>query len=150
MNNQFRQLKSALAAAGYSLTKPRKAVFAALQVNEPLTLKQLIAACPSVDRASVYRTIALFEKLAIAHRLQIGWKYKFELSDSFQHHHHHLTCLECGKIIPLQEDQTLELRLERLAQAYWFNMVGHQLEIHGTCQECQPQTAPITEITPIA
>jgi len=35
---------------------------------------------------------------------QIGWKYKLELSNAFQHHHHHLTCLQCGGVTPLPED----------------------------------------------
>ncbi len=100
-------------------------------------MHQLVAACPGVDRASVYRTIALFEQLSIVQRLQIGWKYKLELSDQFHHHHHHLTCLQCGKVIPLPEDRELETRLRMIAAHERFKIKGHQIEIQGLCESCR-------------
>lgn len=100
-------------------------------------MRELIMACgEQVDRASIYRTIALFEQLGIVKRLQIGWKYKLELSDSFHHHHHHLTCLKCGAVAPLAEDQQLEQRLAHLAKNSNFTMQEHLLEIQGLCLSC--------------
>jgi Fur family ferric uptake transcriptional regulator len=101
-------------------------------------MHEIVAACGGqVDRASVYRTISLFEKLGIVQRLQIGWKYKLELSDRFHHHHHHLTCLKCGRTFSLPSDSTLEQRLKILATGQNFRMSGHQLEIQGRCESCQ-------------
>lgn len=123
---------------GHSLTAPRQTVFGALLDAEPQTMNQVVAACGlNIDRATVYRTIALFERLGISQRLQIGWKYKLELSDSFHHHHHHLTCLQCGKITPLPEDYDIELRLQVMADQADFTMQGHQLEIQGLCPNCR-------------
>jgi Fur family ferric uptake transcriptional regulator len=99
-------------------------------------MQQLLAACPEIDRASVYRTVALFERLGILHRLQIGWKYKLELTDAFSHHHHHLTCIRCGRIISFDESDELKSELSRIAKSNNFEMQGHQLEIQGLCQEC--------------
>lgn len=100
-------------------------------------MAEIVAACcGQVDRSSVYRTIALFEKLGIVQRLQIGWKYKLELSDSFHHHHHHLTCRQCGKTFPLTENVQLENMLHKLAMSQDFIMQEHQLEIQGVCQAC--------------
>lgn len=99
-------------------------------------MKQLSAACITIDRASVYRTVALFEKLGITHRIQIGWKYKIELSDSFHHHHHHLTCLKCGQVIPFEEDDQLLKSLNLVAAYHNFGMESHQLEIQGVCSMC--------------
>src|SRR5579859_5743980 len=99
------QLSLTLHAQGQSLTRPRRIVFMALQKSEPKTMQQLVSACAGqVDRASVYRSVTLFEKLGIVQRLQIGWKYKLELSDAFQRHHHHLTCLKCGQSIAFDGD----------------------------------------------
>jgi Fur family ferric uptake transcriptional regulator len=141
MSEPLDQLKKTLKEHGQSLTEPRLIVFEALQDQEPQTMQQLIAGCKGrVDRASVYRTVALFEKLGISQRLQIGWKYKIELSDSFHHHHHHLTCLRCGQTIPLQADELLEKRLHDLAHAASFQVSGHQVEIQGLCQNCQRLT----------
>lgn len=137
MAEPLQQFKTTLKTAGYSLTKTRQMVFTALQDKEPQTMAEVVAACTGLaDRASVYRTIALFERLGIVQRLQIGWKYKLELSDAFHHHHHHLTCRRCGKTIPLPEDAQLEKRLEDLAVTQNFAMHGHQLEIQGLCQNC--------------
>jgi Fur family ferric uptake transcriptional regulator len=136
MTEPLQQLQQSLKGQG-SLTRPRQVVFSALLGREPQTMAQLVAACASqIDRASVYRTIALFEKLGVVQRLQIGWKYKLELSDTFHHHHHHLTCLKCGRTTPLPEDKQLESRLQQLAKAQNFTMQGHQLEIQGLCRDC--------------
>ncbi len=99
-------------------------------------MHEVVAASATIDRASVYRTIALFEKLGIVQRLQIGWKYKLELSDAFHRHHHHLSCTGCGSTFALQEDPELEARLTLLAQRQHFAMHGHQLEIQGLCNKC--------------
>jgi Fe2+ or Zn2+ uptake regulation protein len=137
MAEPLEQLKKTLKQRGQSLTRSRQVIFGALQGKEPQTMREIVAACQAqVDRASVYRTIALFERLGIVQRLQIGWKYKLELSDTFHHHHHHLTCHKCGKTTPLPEDTQLEKRLRSLAASQNFNMQGHQLEIQGLCQTC--------------
>jgi Fur family ferric uptake transcriptional regulator len=138
MTDPLQQFKTTLKTADCSLTKTRQLVFTALQDKEPQTMAEVVAACGGqVNRASVYRTIALFERLGIVQRLQIGWKYKLELSDAFHHHHHHLTCRQCGTTIPLPEDEQLEKRLKELAKGQNFAMRGHQLEIQGICQNCQ-------------
>lgn len=130
------QLSQHLKQHGFSLTKARESVFKALQDKEPQTMQQLITDCSGIDRASVYRAIVLFEKLGIIQRLQIGWKYKLELTGAFSHHHHHLTCLKCGQVIPFDEDQELENSLQQVAKSKNFIMQGHQLEIQGRCQTC--------------
>lgn len=141
MIEPMKEFETKLKAAGYSVTASRRIVFTALQDKEPQTMREILLACDgAVDRASVYRTIALFEELGIAKRLQIGWKYKLELSDAFHHHHHHLTCLKCGEIQPLQEDALLEERLRALADSHQFAMSEHQLELQGVCRKCQIKT----------
>jgi len=138
MIEPIEQLQTTLKQYGQSVTNTRRIVFAALQDKEPQTMHEVVAVCAGqADRASVYRTIALYEQLGIVQRLQMGWKYKLELSDAFHHHHHHLTCLKCGKIIPLPEDTQLEKRLTTLAQRANFLTQGHQLEIQGLCPTCQ-------------
>ncbi len=138
MSEPLEQFKTTLKTKKQSLTRTRLAVFKALQDKEPQTMREVVAACKGhVDRASVYRTIALYERLGIVQRLQIGWKYKLELSDAFHHHHHHLTCVKCGRTIPLPEDRQLEARLHTLSRGQDFIMKGHQLEIQGLCANCR-------------
>lgn len=127
---------------GYSTTVSRDRVFAALSGSEPLTMHDLVQRCADVDRASVYRTIALFERLGIVTRLQTGWKYKLELSGEFHEHHHHATCSKCGKAIVLAEDASLEKLVHRLAAAQRFVLQSHVLELRGLCQDCQSVSKP--------
>ena len=136
MLEPLQQLREQLKIHNHSLTAPRRAVFDALQGQEPQTMHEVVARCPGIDRASVYRTIALFEHLGIVQRLQIGWKYKLELTGAFAHHHHHLSCNKCGRIIPLPEDSVLEKRLSLLAGSQNFQPQDHQLEIRGFCVDC--------------
>jgi len=129
-----------LQSQGFSVTKPRRIVFGALQDQEPLTIQALIDRCDGIDRASIYRSLAVFEKLGITQRIQAGWKYRIELSDDYHAHHHHATCLRCGATTSLTEDAHLEELVYALAAEQHFTMSNHQLEIQGYCQECALQT----------
>lgn len=131
------RLHSYLKDRGLRLTESRRAVFQALLDQEPQTMRQLVVACPGIDRSSVYRTVMLFERLGIIQRLQIGWKYKLELTEDFSHHHHHLTCLGCGRVISFDESPALAVELRRVAAANSFQTESHQLEIQGRCQNCK-------------
>jgi Fur family ferric uptake transcriptional regulator len=137
MVNVLEQLGETLHRAGYSLTLPRKLVLGALQHTAPQTMAEIVAKCISIDRASIYRTITLYEKLGIVQRLQIGWKYKLELSDRFQEHHHHLHCTGCGRVVSLPEDSSLEATMHAMAARHDFKLESHQLELSGLCLACQ-------------
>ncbi len=141
MIEPMQQLAKTLKDSGQSLTNPRKTVFEALLDSEPVTMQELVHACPAIGETSVYRTIDVFTRLGIVQRIQIGWKYKIELSGEFQDHHHHLTCQRCGKVIPFEEDPKLEKYLETIAMQNDFEMRDHMLEIQGLCSSCRPQYA---------
>lgn len=136
MSAQTESFTEYLQQAGCSLTESRLAVFRALQGTGPLTMHELIGRCKTVDRATVYRTIGLFEDIGVVQRLQTGWKYRLELSGLFHEHHHHATCLRCGISLPLPEDDQLERELVRLAREHSFHMQRHQLELQGFCGNC--------------
>jgi len=135
---KYDDLASLLKQHGASLTKPRKVVFAALFEQEPLTIGQLISrvGC-KVDRATIYRTVELFEKLGIVHRLNIGFKYKLELSDIFRGHHHHFYCTKCGTTFELANNPMLETMIDSTLAKDGFSPRGHQLEVYGLCKECR-------------
>lgn len=123
---------------GYSTTKARNLIFDLLLGSEPQTMHQLTQATSgSVDRVSIYRVIELFEKLGIVQRINIGWKYKIELSDIFLEHHHHMTCLQCGRVIAAKDDKSLESMITELSKKAGFTLTAHQLEMQGYCEHCQ-------------
>lgn len=139
MSTESRQLlQKILKDNGYSLTKPRLLVCNLLDGHDPQSMAELIKkATGQIDRASLYRTVALFEKLGIVQRIYIGWKYKIELSDIFTHHHHHISCLNCGKIVAITEEDEIEQLIDNLASRHNFVAQKHQLEIRGLCPNCQ-------------
>lgn len=121
---------------GYSVTRPRQLIFDVLLSTGPVSMAELCKRVSSVDRVSVYRTVDLFEVLGIVNRLQMGWKYKLELSDLFTEHHHHATCSRCGDVVPLSKNEVLEAGIEALARAVNFSIQNHSLEIVGYCSRC--------------
>jgi Fur family ferric uptake transcriptional regulator len=124
--------------AGYSLTAPRRKVFTALQADAPLTMQQLYGRLNGqVDRTTVYRIVALFEKLRIVQRVNQGWKYRLELTDEFVPHHHHFTCLSCHKVISFDEPKSFTVMLDTVANHNGFLPTGHMLEIEGLCADCR-------------
>ena len=100
-------------------------------------MHELLARCTDVDRASVYRVIALFEQLGIVQRLQTGWKYKLELTEPFHAHHHHATCLQCGRTFVAPVPESVERHLQHAAAEIGFQLEHHQIELQGNCADCQ-------------
>ncbi len=134
----YDDLKALLKKNGASLTKPRKAIFDLLLNQEPQTMQVLAQrAKGQIDRSTVYRIVELFEQLGIVHRLNVGWKYKIELSDVFLGHHHHFYCTSCHKTFNLEPNSMLETMIDSLVSKDGFAPRGHQLEIYGLCETCR-------------
>jgi Fur family transcriptional regulator, ferric uptake regulator len=53
---------------------------------------------------------------------------------------HHLTCLQCGRSIPIDECPVEELE-NRLESLHRFKIYYHTLEFFGVCWDCAPTTA---------
>jgi Fur family ferric uptake transcriptional regulator len=131
-------LKTVLGRNGASLTKTRWQLFNLLLNKGPLSTTELAElAQDKVDRATVYRTVELFEDLGIVQRINFGWKYKLELTDMFVGHHHHLHCTYCGTSYKMPESNILETMIDNVAAQSGFSPRNHTLEIYGMCQECR-------------
>lgn len=134
--NLHDKLHAQLKNQGYSVTTPRTVVFDTLaQAHEAVTIAQVIAATPAIDKVSVYRTLQLFEKTGIVHRVWNGFKSKFELSEDFSPHHHHFTCLHCNTAVTIK-NEGLESSLRALEKVYGFELLHHSVELSGRCKKC--------------
>lgn len=131
-------IQSILTEQNLRITKPRMAVFEALeQAREPVSLRNLVETLPGIDRVSIYRTLELFEQLHIITVVHIGWKKRYELAAAYQqHHHHHLVCTQCGSITEINSER-LEDVIYTLTGSHGFTPTGHTFEITGRCQECK-------------
>lgn len=135
------QLQELLKKHGYSLTRPRLGIFEALQeTKEPMTVVDLASRLLGIDKVSVYRTIDIFEKTGVVHRVWTGFKSKIELAEVFSPHHHHFTCLKCGRTIPL-ESKELERDLKSIETANGFILLQHSVELSGYCSDCAKNAA---------
>jgi Fur family ferric uptake transcriptional regulator len=106
--------------------------------NGPSSVQEIIINVKDqADRASVYRTLDLFERTGVTHRLNTGFKYKVELGEAFIAHHHHLHCLNCGQTTSLPPNPLLETMIDSTAKQDGFSPRSHQLEIYGLCANCQ-------------
>jgi len=141
MEEKLQILSDILRRNGYSITRPRRLIFELLNDEEPQSMHDIyMRAKGKIDRASLYRIIKIFEKTGIAQRVYVGWKYKIELTDIFLHHHHHISCLGCHKLIAISEDEQIEKLIQELAVKHHVVATSHQLEVQGYCSDCQKTT----------
>lgn len=136
MDTEISQFKKLLKKNRHYITNARLRLFAILQNHPALSIHELIKLSSKNDQATVYRNIIVLEKLGVIARLRLGWHSKVELSDMFRHHHHHFTCLKCGAVTSLPENQALEQEINKLAAVQHFKQTDHQLEIRGHCRAC--------------
>ena len=122
-------------------TAARRAIFATLQdASEPLTLQEIAQKTKSADRASIYRTLELFEKLRIVSIVLIGWKKRFELAAPFKSHHHHIYCERCGRVVSI-DSPSLEKLIKTISEQKGFHLHQHTLELSGICKNCEKRLA---------
>ena len=95
---------------------------------------------PDIGLATIYRTVQLLREMQLVDRINLDDEcLRYEISDLFdgetKHHHHHLICKTCGKVVPFEEDLLDEL--ERLVeQETGFKVSDHELKFYGQCEEC--------------
>jgi len=91
----------------------------------------------AVARASVYRNLELLIEHGLVSRLELGDGIaRYELIDPDGDHHHHLLCDSCGKLVPF-DDHELERSIDRLASRLNFRPRGHEVVLHGACENCE-------------
>ncbi|MBW4520230.1 MAG: transcriptional repressor [Scytolyngbya sp. HA4215-MV1] len=84
--------------------------------------------------ATVYRAL---ESLKLQGVVQVRTLATGEsLYSSVQEDRHHLTCLQCGDSIPIDQCPVHELETQ-LNQSYQFKIYYHMLEFFGLCNQCQ-------------
>ena len=95
---------------------------------------QLRKGSQSIGLATVYRAL---EALKLEGVVQVRTLASGEsLYSSVQQDKHHLTCLQCGKSIPINECPVHELEIQ-LHQSHQFKIFYHTLEFFGLCNQCQ-------------
>jgi Fur family transcriptional regulator, ferric uptake regulator len=88
----------------------------------------------SMGLATVYRAL---DALKLEGMVQVRTLANGEaLYNLVKEDRHHLTCLQCGKSIPIDECPVHDLE-EQLHKSYEFKIYYHMLEFFGLCTQCQ-------------
>lgn len=128
---------TALRKAGLKVTLPRLKILEMLQspenqhVSAEDLYKKLIEQGEEIGLATVYRVLNQFDDAGIVSRHHFeGGKSVFELTS--QHHHDHLVCLDCGRVIEFTDD-VIEERQHEIAKRHNITLTNHSLYLYGRC-----------------
>ena len=132
-----------LIASGIRITAQRRLLIGIMQdASRHLDAAALLRIAqqrdPHIDRATVYRTIALLKDRGLIDELDLmhieGEKHYYEAKTSRDHSH--MACFRCGAIMEFASSSFEKLKKEMAAQS-GFQIRVVRLEVGGICQRCQ-------------
>jgi len=89
----------------------------------------------TVSRATLYRTLARLVEAGLVHKIEMAeGQAQYEVIFG-RHHHDHMICLECGRIVEF-ESRDIERLQEEICHRKGFRMTGHMHQIRGRCAPC--------------
>ena len=83
---------------------------------------------------TVYRALTELVEQGVADSLLAEGEARYRICQP--EHHHHLTCLSCGKAVEF-ELLGFEGQIEKMAKKHGFAGVSHQVELTGICSRCR-------------
>jgi Fe2+ or Zn2+ uptake regulation protein len=126
-----------LVATGGRRTAARRAIVEVLLTGDHHTTAETIAgelarAGVAVNVSTVYRTLEALEELGIVDHVHLDHGPTVWHVGSTPHHH--LVCVDCGRVIEVPLDELEGLRHD-LRSRYRFTLAPHYA-LTGTCQGC--------------
>jgi Fur family ferric uptake transcriptional regulator len=132
-----------LAAQGVRMTAQRRLLVGIIQDSRRhLDAAKLLELAkkqdPHIDRATVYRTIALLKDSSLIDELDLmhieGEKHYYEAKTNRDHCH--MACFRCGAIIEFASSSFEKLKKEMAKQSS-FQIRVVRLEVGGFCKQCR-------------
>jgi len=87
------------------------------------------------SKATVYRTLPLLAEAGILQPAIVAGEVKSYETTYGRHHHDHLLCRRCGRVVEF-EFEAFEMLQREVATRYGFRLEGHHHELVGVCPEC--------------
>jgi Fur family ferric uptake transcriptional regulator len=132
---------------GLKLTRQREVILQTfLDADKHVAVDDLLAlvrrATPTIGHATVYRTMKLFVDAEIAeeHNFSDGAS-RYEPALGEHHHHDHLICRTCGRIVEFENEEIERLQRE-VAKGLGFGLIDHRMELYGDCQDASCSHRP--------
>jgi len=139
-----KRISQAFEELGERRTEPRRAIAKNLirlgQAGSAFSAEELLQKLrrsnPRIGRATVYRSIEKLVRMKVLDRIEFAdGTHSFRLCES-DHHHHHLACTKCHRVIEL--DFCLESKLiAAIGKKESFEIDDHSITLFGLCQECR-------------
>ncbi len=132
-----KELQTILRDHGFRSTEGRLAMLSVLRSSHgPLSVPTVAVKCGArLDRVNVYRALEALANAAILNRTDLrqgGAHYEFN-----DHHHHHLTCTDCGTVKDVEACEFNKVATAALREISGFAKVNsHSFELFGTCTTC--------------
>ena len=133
MGKHTPNLMAVLENRGYRTTAPRRAIAKLVeQKHQVFTAEALSEELPSVDRATVYRTIKLFLEVGVVCKIPMmegAGVYSLALVG---HRHHHSVCVRCGAVAEFKA-ATVDRVLRAVGNDIPGQIVDHHIELYVNC-----------------
>jgi Fur family ferric uptake transcriptional regulator len=123
-------------------TPGRRAIIDLLvSVGHPVSIGDIGDRLPELPRSSAYRHLVDLEVAGLVRRVAANDEFaRFELAEDLTEHHHHLLCVNCGKVIDFTPSASFESHVTRtvdaLAETEGFQPHSHRLDVLGLCANC--------------
>lgn len=124
-------------------TAGRRAIVDLLvSAGHPVSIGDIAERLPGLPRSSAYRHLTDLHAAGLVRRVTASDDFtRFELAEDLTEHHHHLLCVNCGKVIdvtlPDGFEQQLTDAVTQLADAAGFQAHAHRLDVLGLCAACR-------------
>lgn len=131
-----------LRADGQRYTAGRRALVTLLaEIDQPVTIPQLLERQADLPQSSAYRNLAVLEKAGVVERIVTTDEFaRYELAEDLTEHHHHLICQACGDVtdftLPAAVESELEAVVKTVSRRTGFRVADHRLDLLGTCSDC--------------
>lgn len=136
------RLTSYMRSKGLKVTRQREQILRTfIEVGKHVGIEELLwlvrQTSPGIGHATVYRTMRLFVEAGIAEerRFNSGASL-YEHSEGDEHHHDHIICTSCGRIVEF-ENTEIERLQDEVAAELGFRLTSHKMELYGLCSACQ-------------
>ena len=139
-----------LKGCGYKITAGRDAILEFLASSEHHVsaediYKAIHTEYPNVGLTTIYRTLDILVNMSLVYRFDFGdGRARYELAEGPKgpHHHHHLVCTGCNRVIDytdfIREEVKLLTETEKgLSEKYGFKITNHLIQFYGMCDICQ-------------
>lgn len=142
----LKDLRAKLSERGYKMTPQRKEIlkiFVEQSDRHHMSAEDVYGILreneSEIGLATVYRALDLLSELGILVQVDFGdgcARYELNTADPKVHHHHHLICVKCKKVIEFEEDLLDDLE-QTIAEESGFQIINHEVKFFGYCKDCR-------------